>query len=121
MAITLARAALDHLSLKILYSLSVLVSQFNQLPRGCLSQEEGSTPNQILGALGWLSLSSRKCLMESATKMCVNIHLLPLKAVSMTSAVVWGKAVGFFKPRRPQIKEVLIIFRIQAAGSENLT
>ena len=59
--------------------------------------------------------------MESARKMRVNIHLLPLKAVSMTSAVVWGKAVGFFKPRRPQIKEVLIIFRIQAAGSENLT
>ena len=88
MAIALARAALDPLSLKILCSLSVLLSEFNQLPRGCLSQEEGNTLNQIFWALDWRSLSARKCLMESARKMHESIHLLPLKAVSVTSAVV---------------------------------
>lgn len=46
-SVALDRAALDHLSLKFLYSVSVPLSQFNQLPRGWLSQEEGSTLNQI--------------------------------------------------------------------------
>lgn len=76
-------------------------------------------------ALDQLLLSAGKCLMESAWKIHVCIHLGPLKVpaltLSITSALVWDKAVGFFNPVRPQMKEVFIRLRVQAVGRENLT